>query len=159
MSRSGFGSKAGGPIGGREQTNKEYDISCRWNPDAREAEAKKLHRLFRRFDSFRVTCLDFAEVIAGAGESCFVYADPPYVKAGPQLYRHALDTMDHARLADCLKSCRAAWVLSYDDHPLVRELYSWARIESVAVTYTCAEVREVVRRKNREVVITPETPT
>lgn len=155
MSRSGFGYKAGGPIGGRHQTHAKYDVSCRWKPDAREAETRRLHRLFRRFDSFRVTCLDFADVIAGAGDSCFVYLDPPYVKAGPQLYRYAMDHAMHERLAACLRECRAAWVLSYDDHPLIRDLYSWATIESIAITYTCAEVRKAFRRKNSEIIITP----
>jgi DNA adenine methylase len=156
MSRSGFGAKAGGPIGGRHQTNEKYPIGCRWNPDAREAETRRLHRLFRRFASFRVTCLDFAEVIADAAEDCFIYADPPYVKAGPQLYKHAFGGMDHARLAESLKACGGSWVLSYDEHELVRELYGWANIESITLTYTCAEAKEIARRKNSEVIITPK---
>lgn len=155
MSRSGFGVKAGGPIGGRNQSNKEYPIDCRWRPEAREAETKRLHRLFRRFEVFKVSSLDFGDVIQDANESCFIYADPPYVKAGPSLYKHAMSEPDHRRLASMLASCRAPWLLSYDDAPLVRELYGFANIESVSITYTCSEARQVVRRKNREVIITP----
>lgn len=155
MSRSGFGVKAGGPIGGRDQSNKDYPIDCRWKPDAREAETKRLHRLFGRFDHLRISSLDFGDVIADAGESCFIYADPPYVKAGPALYKHAMSNADHERLALLLSRCSASWLVSYDDHPMVRDLYRFANIESVAITYTCSEARQIVRRKNHEMLITP----
>jgi DNA adenine methylase len=64
---------------------------------------------------------------------CLFYLDPPYYEAGEQLYLHSLQEADHRRLAAALREMPANWVLSYDDHPAVRELYQdWAVIEEVA---------------------------
>ena len=55
----------------------------------------------------------------------FVYADPPYVGPATGLYGKNGSThngFDHRGLAGILRA-RERWVLSYDDAPLVRELY------------------------------------
>lgn len=51
-----------------------------------------------------------------------IYLDPPYVAAGPALYRHCFGTSDHYRLVLMLNR-RSSWVLSYDNDPWVRETY------------------------------------
>lgn len=151
---SGNGVMAGGPIGGRGQRS-EFNVSCRWNADRHCLEIKRLHALLSRFGNrVRITSGDFDKLIADAPEHAFVYADPPYYKAGPQLYKHALSDDDHRRLSSALRSCRGPWVLSYDDHQFIRELYQWADIRSVSLTYTTA-VAQGQRRKNSELVITP----
>ena len=154
LSFSGLGAKAGGPIGGQRQRS-SYNVDCRWNPSRLCLEIAERHRLLRQFADVKITAHDFGKVIANAPAHAFIYADPPYVAKGAQLYKHSMSTADHERLARLLRTCRAPWVLSYDDHPLVRDLYSWARIDTVALTYTTA-IEKVARRKNSEVVITPK---
>lgn len=93
-----------------------------------------------------------------------MYADPPYVEQGAALYKHAMGERDHFRLRDALRDCEACWVLSYDDHELIRDLYStWATIEDVETTYTTATARRTgngdeiaARPRSREIVITPQ---
>jgi len=76
----------------------------------------------------KVTQLDFQEVIAAPGNDVVLYVDPPYVKAGG-MYRHGFDDADHHRLMEILRRTPHRWLLSYDDHPLVRRLYSdWCDI-------------------------------
>lgn len=150
---SGLGAKAGGPIGGRQQRS-AYNVRCRWSAPRLRRDILRAHALFRRFTKLEVTARDFADVLADAPSQAFIYADPPYVEKGPQLYKHAMSEEDHRRLAEMLRSTRASWVLSYDDHPLVRELYSWAEIATVELTYTTA-VASKTRRKNSEVIIAP----
>jgi len=70
----------------------------------------------------KVTQLDFQEVIAAPGDDVVLYVDPPYVKAGG-MYRHGFDEADHRRLKEVLWQTPHRWLMSYDDHPLVRELY------------------------------------
>jgi len=68
-----------------------------------------------------------------AGEA-FYYLDPPYVEAGPQLYQGAFTLKDHERLARLLRRESRPWLLSYDDHPVIHDLYGgWSRIEKVEV--------------------------
>lgn len=149
----GLGWMAGGPLGGRDQSS-EYNVACRWNPSRIAHDIKRIHSLLAGFKSVSVRTQDFTKSIAIAGERSFVYADPPYYTAGPQLYKHAFDDADHVRLADALRVSGAEWVLSYDDHPFIRDLYSWAQIDEVAVRYTVAVARDgSARRKNNELLI------
>lgn len=150
---SGLGARAGGPIGGRKQSSK-YNVDCRWNSARLCRDIRRYHALLKSLRT-KITGRDFSELIADAPAHAFIYVDPPYVEKGPQLYKHFMTEADHRRLAGLLRHCRASWVLSYDDHPLVRALYSeWARIESVELTYTTA-ISSGARRKNQEVIISP----
>jgi DNA adenine methylase len=83
----------------------------------------------------------------GPGDA-FFYCDPPYVKAGPHLYQVAFTQADHERLARRLRSEKRPWLLSYDDHPLIRQLYEgWSRIESLEVGYSingCGKKNELL---------------
>lgn len=156
MSFSGNGAMAGGPIGGREQRS-EYNVNCRWRPTRHCVEIQERHRILTGFRRpVRITRKDFTTLIDGAPGHAFVYADPPYFKAGPQLYKHAFGLTDHQRLAASLRNSRAQWVLSYDDQDEIRALYdeTWADIREAAITYTTAVARGR-RRKNSELIITP----
>jgi DNA adenine methylase len=52
-----------------------------------------------------------------------VYVDPPYVTNGHKLYRYHFDKTDHERLADVVNDLRTPWLMSYDNHPIIRDLY------------------------------------
>jgi DNA adenine methylase len=153
MSFSGLGWMAGGPIGGKDQANALYKVDCRWTPETMKDEIRKLHKRIRPFGSYRFTNLDFAALIEDAPRECFIYLDPPYYEKGPALYKHSMDDNAHHRLADLLQKTEATWVLSYDDHPFVRSLYSWAHFEPISLTYTMASTNKK-RPKNGEVIIT-----
>lgn len=156
MSFSGFGWKAGSVIGGRNQTNPLYTVSCRWSPIHLAEKIRKSHKLLNRFRSLRITSKDFADVMDNAPHSAFCYLDPPYVEKGPILYKHGMPSHDmHHRLAETVLKSRANWLLSYDDHPLVREMYSGCDIEEISVTYSNATCVTSVRPKNHEMLIAP----
>jgi DNA adenine methylase len=81
------------------------------------------------------TSLDFDRLFE-PGEALF-YLDPPYYQAGPALYQFSFAPSDHERLARILRRESRPWLLSYDDHPAVHELYrGWSRIERVNVGYS-----------------------
>lgn len=156
MSFSGLGAKSGGPLGGRQQMNGNgYSIDCRWNPDVLRVTIRRLHQLLNRFRFLRISCTDFGGVLNKLGDGDFAYLDPPYYVKGPELYSHAMTDEDHERLASILKSSAFRWVLSYDDCPQVRDLYSFATVRTINVTYTTATATTIKRPKNQEVVITP----
>lgn len=155
MSYSGLGAKAGGPLGGKGQTNPLYTADCRWAPEHRQREILELHDLLtsRRV---KITTGDFSKMFADQARNAFVYCDPPYVDKGPELYKFSFDEGDHERLARYLLACKArGWVVSYDDHGLIRALYSGRRIVPVDITYSIA-VENESRRKNQEILITNE---
>jgi DNA adenine methylase len=114
LSHGGRGVKAG-PQGGVGQTGK-YKIGCRWNPEKLCKEIQEAHDLLT---SIPVECYNkqYWEVEA----DCY-YVDPPYYETGEELYQFALSRIDHIRLASWMYE-KNAWVLSYDNHPFIRDLY------------------------------------
>lgn len=100
---------------------------------------------------FAVDSADFRHSIP-AHKDDFLYLDPPYALAQPNLYgdkgsHH--DGFDHYALAELL-TARDRWALSYNDCPLVRQLYSNCRIENLHWQYGMAK-----HGRSSEVVITP----
>lgn len=157
MSVSGFGVMSGSCLGGRDQTNAKYPVDCRWNAIQLAENIKNRHKQFARFGSrLKVTCRDFSELL-NRNPKCFVYLDPPYVEKGPVLYKHGMTPDDHIRLAKCVLSLGCPWLLSYDDHPLVRELYQECSVDEIHVTYTNATHVTGERPRNREILISPPT--
>lgn len=154
MSVSGFGVKSGTCLGGRNQTNAEYPVDCRWNPIRLTKHVKERHDQLKRFGSnLRITCRDFGELFENTSRKCFIYLDPPYYEKGGMLYKHSMSHDDHVRLAQCAVKTNAAWAVSYDDHPAVRELYANCQIDEIAVRYSNA-TGAANRPKNKEVLIT-----
>jgi len=134
---SGLGTRSGGPLGGRHQSG-DTRIDSRFNAAAICKKLEKAAAILSQVNTHPeiCTCLDFEEVLRAPGDALF-YVDPPYFKAGPGLYQFAFSENDHVRLADRLKSETRPWLLSYDDHHVVRDLYAgWAEIEVVQVRYS-----------------------
>ena len=78
-----------------------------WEADWRTA----LSRISTRFAS-----LEDHEVV--------IYLDPPYVDKAAWLYEWSFESAEHADLASALlNETSYRWLLSYDDHDEVRDLY------------------------------------
>jgi len=142
ISYSGLGTKSGGPLGGREQESK-YKVDCRWSPEHICRKIDKTWDECRHFDmrSGGCTCTDFQSVVEDDSCKALIYVDPPYYGKGGELYQHSFTDEDHKRLADVLGGSRHRWLLSYDDCPEIRKLYSWATIEMIDVNYTITKAR------------------
>jgi DNA adenine methylase len=157
MSVSGFGPKAGGPIGGKSQDS-GYTVDCRWKPASIMAAIQvATTSMFRFYESgrMRITNMHVRDMISEADENSLIYLDPPYYVKGGQLYAHNMSPIEHAELACLLRDTPADWRLSYDDCPEVRELYSWASFAELEIRYTNA-VTDKRRPKNRELLIRPQ---
>jgi DNA adenine methylase len=141
MSFSGLGVRAGSPIGGWDQTG-SYKIGCRWHASNIAGKIEKLHQLLKgRCLQDRCTMLDAIQVIEAPpgdeGAQVALYVDPPYVQEGAALYQFGYDSQDqHRQLAESLRKSSYRWVLSYDDDPLVRELYAPFQIQEASWAYT-----------------------
>jgi DNA adenine methylase len=139
ISFSGLGPMSGGPLGGKEQKSK-YTIDCRWSP---KYICKNITVLNERLSKIQIqqsgcTNLDFASVVEDESQKALIYLDPPYYFKGNELYQYGFLPEDHERLATCLKKTEHLWLLSYDDCPEIRDLYSWATIEELEVKYSIA---------------------
>lgn len=87
----------------------------------------------KAFDQVKITCQDFAPVIDSPGDNVFMFLDPPYYEI-KGLYTE--DDLNHFGLASKLQKTSHKFLMTYNDHPNVRSMYSWAMIEPFVVQYS-----------------------
>lgn len=123
-----------GVIGGRHQTG-TYQLDARFN---RQTLADRLTAIGDVADAIEVSDLDGRTVIRKhrRSRSVFLYIDPPYVRAGAQLYLNSFSTRDHHALAATINTLKAPWILTYDPAPIIQQLYRRHFQAELAVNYS-----------------------
>jgi DNA adenine methylase len=112
-----------GPIGGMEQ-NSRYKIDCRFNKNMIVKSISSLHSVMSKVDLVFGDGITFlARLGPNAAPHSFAYIDPPYVANGHKLYRYSFSVRHHERLAAAVLKFQAPWMISYDNHKLVKGLY------------------------------------
>lgn len=133
----------GGPIGGKNQTG-NFKIDARFSRDGLINKIIAIREVGDRISLFNYEAADFISQILPRydKESTFIYFDPPYVEKGPQLYKNALSQNDHASLAKAISALETSkWIVTYDDCPYVRELYSPFEALPIEVGYSAGSKR------------------
>jgi DNA adenine methylase len=128
-----------GVIGGKSQTG-TYRIDARFNRVELQRRVKKLGHVSDRIE---LTFEDGRRSVErwATRSNTFLYVDPPYVEAGGSLYLNAFDARDHADLAATLnKVSPTAWLLTYDDSPVIRNLYADRAIFDYELHYSAHRV-------------------
>jgi DNA adenine methylase len=127
------------PIGGLDQTG-QWLIDARYR---REDLAARIEQLAAYATRVTITEMDGVDLAAEQlkDHSAFVYADPPYLSAGDDLYLNALAWADHERLAAVLRGSNR-WLLTYDaDSRIPNELYPELRCAAFDLAHTAAKAR------------------
>jgi DNA adenine methylase len=113
-----------GPIGGMTQSS-AYKIDCRFNKKELAASIRTCSEIMKRVD------IIFGDGIKFLGAHCLkmpahslVYIDPPYVTNGYKLYRYHFEVAQHEALSDAVNGLCVPWLMSYDNHQLIRSLYA-----------------------------------
>lgn len=75
-------------------------------------------------------------VIPRTSEDTLVNLDPPYYGKGPELYTNFYRHADHAALAQAVGRIQRRWMVTYDNTPEIRQLYSRWRCFSSNLTYS-----------------------
>lgn len=141
-----------GPIGGKEQKSK-YTVDCRYNPAKLKKKILDCNKLLQG----RTTVLndDINDLLVHKLDTNFtIYLDPPYYKKGKDLYTEYMSDHEHNKLADMLERVYTKWILSYDDCPEIRKLYSKNQIIDLAARYCINGKKNAWENKN-ELIIVP----
>lgn len=149
-----------GPIGGQSQQS-AYKINCRFNKTSliRQIRAAALlsNRVSIRFgDALTFLRANAARISAGFS---FVYVDPPYYTQGRKLYRHHYTDDDHTALAKYITAQGYPWLVSYDDHPRIRELYASKQMQPIYLDYKVKSSRTAQELVISNLVIPPPVYT
>ncbi|HYF79330.1 MAG TPA: DNA adenine methylase [Symbiobacteriaceae bacterium] len=144
------------PIGGRAQ-NPKYPIDCRWNPETLCLQIMACSRWLRKT---KITTWGFDKVIRhpAKGRRVLLFLDPPYYHKGNSLYQVGMKPKEHHRLAQLLSGLdpdEMKFVLTYDDCPEVRELYSgWAHLHTEKWFYSTVKSTVKKRELGHELIVT-----
>lgn len=78
----------------------------------------------------------------------FFFLDPPYFKA--PFYKHNLSFQDYKDIAEVLSKIEGKFILTINDLPEMREVFSQFSMEPVTLRYTCGKENNV---KGQELII------
>ena len=124
------------PIGGLAQAG-TWKLDCRFN---RTSLAAKVRRIGEVKDRITITQEDGAELLRHLSDpKTFIYADPPYLVKGSDLYLNAMTWADHLGLAEVFAASTARWFITYDQDPRIRELYPEFRTAQFSMGHTAGK--------------------
>ena len=122
-----------------------------------DSSVSRLQQLSEILSSVQITNHDYAELLFQDGDEVFIFLDPPYFNATKsRLYgfRGALHTsFDHERFAENMRQCQHKWLITYDDSPEIRKLFSFARIIEWTLQYGMNNYKQEFAAEGRELMI------
>ncbi len=141
LNRTCFGGiLSAGPISGKNSSDAQ--LSVRWNPVGLCKRIEDIHAMSDKISLCKVDALElFLHNDMWWDEHTTFFVDPPYVKMGDKLYSEKFPQSKHIALAETINELYAIYpnpdiIITYDDCPLVRELYPWAEVREVSRAYS-----------------------
>lgn len=101
------------------------------NPRYSEKTIEALEAFTIPEDLLSVEQSSFEETLSNYSPEIYTYLDPPYYNISSKLYGNSEESfdIDHDLLAKILRDRRGPWLLSYNNHDKIRELYQGFFIE------------------------------
>jgi DNA adenine methylase len=110
---------------------------------------KLIEESHARLAKAQIECSPYQEVLDRYDRpTTFFYLDPPYY--GIKLYRHNLEHSDFLVLRDMLQELKGKFLMSLNDTPEVREIFSCFHFEEVGITYS---IQSKGKREHHELLI------
>lgn len=147
-----------GVIGGKNQTG-NWKIDARFNKENLIARILRIAEKKNSIHTYNLDAVDFLKKCnAKLPAKSFVYLDPPYFVKGQELYMNFYNQEDHFQLSNfVLEELNRPWMVSYDDVPQIKTLYSKAHAteEPYLLPYSASK-----ERKGKEVFfLSPDLET
>lgn len=113
----------GGVIGGQEQKG-NFKINARFKKDDLIERIQRIELIKNRISISNLDGLTFLSKLNKKREDIFIYLDPPYLQKGADLYMNFYTKEDHRKLSKFVKRMSRKWMVSYDNHSFILNLYS-----------------------------------
>ena len=129
----------GNPMGGKNGS--QDALTVRWNPNALTERITHIHSMRDCIEIHNMDACEFLETEGYWYGKATIFVDPPYWEKGKALYTHYYAEEDHAELAEMLQNMYKSFpepdiIVTYDNHPRIRELYPLARQEVIQRRYS-----------------------
>jgi DNA adenine methylase len=122
-----------------------------------DSSIARLKNVAAHLAEVKITYGDYEAVISEAGRDVFLFLDPPYWSATKsKLYGVKGDlhtAFDHQRFAHTMKTCPHRWLITYDDSPEIRRLFSFAQIVEWELQYGMNNYGRSYAPKGKELFI------
>ncbi len=144
LQRTGFGGKVAGTasFGVSPDRPSRFDVT---------KVIPMLEDLHTRLASVTIECLDFGEFITRYDRAnTLFYLDPPYWGTEGVYGKELFSRDDYERLKSILQGLKGSFIMSLNDVPEIRDIFSEFAIESVETTYSIAKAGT---KKAAEVII------
>lgn len=99
--------------------------------------ANHLKNVSEVIKNWRITNLDYSEVMSAPGKDTFIFLDPPY-KIDTFLYGTNAEmhkNFNHQSFIDDCKDCKHEWLVTYNVDDELKEAYQEFNIEEFRITY------------------------
>ncbi len=122
-----------------------------------ESSIERVENIYPYLSGVKITNDDYTDALFQAGDDVFIFLDPPYLKAtASKLYGvrgelHAI--FDHVQFAENMRKCPHKWLITYDDSPVIRELFDFAEIQEWTLQYGMNNYRKANAAKGKELFI------
>jgi DNA adenine methylase len=113
----------GGIIGGIEQHGK-YKIDVRFNKEDLIKRINKIQQIKSKISLTNMDGIAFMKHLNRKKDDIFIYLDPPYYQKGADLYLNFYSEADHRKLSEYAKKLQKKWLISYDNHEFILNLYN-----------------------------------
>jgi len=122
-----------------------------------ESSIERLIHVAPCLASVTITHGDYEQLIEPDGNNVFIFLDPPYYQAKKsKLYGvkgHLHTSFDHQRFANIMNNCNHKWLITYDDSPEIRDLFSFAQIIEWELQYGMNNYKKKTAAKGHELFI------
>jgi DNA adenine methylase len=130
----------GGMIGGLPQNGK-YKIDCRFNKEELINRIKFIAIHKKHIHVKNMDALDLIKKVKKYRDMIF-YFDPPYYLKGPSLYMNHYGHKDHEKVSREIKKIKnAKWIVSYDNTPEIKWMYSGSKKKEYVLFHTAYNAR------------------
>ena len=122
-----------------------------------ESSIERVKNISPHLSGVKITNTDYTDALSQNGEDVFIFLDPPYWKAtesklyGVRGELHA--TFDHTRFAENMRQCTHKWLITYDDSPVIKELFNFAEIQEWTLQYGMNNYRKASAARGKELFI------
>ncbi len=122
-----------------------------------DSSIERVKNICSYLSGVKITNRDYTNSLFQGGDNVFIFLDPPYWKAAEsKLYgvRGILHTaFDHVQFAENMRKCQHKWLITYDDSPVIRDLFDFADIQEWTLQYGMNNYRKENAAKGKELFI------
>ena len=153
LNRSSFG-------GFTEQNKNAFIRDSYKNTIFSQNKIKKLANISKIIQPWRITNQDYRDLMEGPGEDVFVFLDPPYL-IKDMLYgkdKEMHTSFCHEAFVKACKDTPHNWMITYNEHPWLREQFADFHMENFEFRYSLAHRKENKNKKEELLVMNYQLP-